>query len=282
MQHDEESRRLAERLVRAENEGRSVDTSGKTSDLDEKKAYRVQDLGLEIRGERRVGFKLGFTSAAMRRQMNVPHPNYGRLLSSMELDGPLLDLQALIHPRLEPEIALFVERDLDGEGVTLNDVRGAVDWASAAVEIVDSRFSGYRFTPSENTADNSSAARFLLGRRVRLETIEPRLTGVLLSRNGLPLGSGVGADALGGPLQALRWLCGRLAEQGRVLEGGSIVLTGGLTRAEPLSANDTFVAEFASLGSLTLHCSGVPTEPEDSSGIAVSGGAEDQWLDVRP
>ena len=75
---------LAAQLQRAATERRAgAPLSDARPDLDEADAYAIQAALLERRGGTRVGYKLGFTSAAMREQMGVAHPNSGVLLASV-------------------------------------------------------------------------------------------------------------------------------------------------------------------------------------------------------
>lgn len=225
-------------------------------DLDMQDAYQIQDVLVDARGESRVGYKLGFTSAAMRQQMGIPGPNYGQLTRYMLVDadsGPIA-LSELIHPRVEPEVALLVEKDLAGPGLTRAQVYPAVRWAFGALEVVDSRFRDYRFRLEDNTADNSSSARFVLGPAVPLAAVpELRLVSALLWKDGRVVDSGVGANAMGDPIATVAWLANRLGEVGKSLEAGSVVLTGGLTRAHPVDMERTFVAEFGGLGVVKVH-----------------------------
>ncbi|MBX6762999.1 MAG: hypothetical protein K6T51_05275 [Rubrobacteraceae bacterium] len=248
---------LARRLLEAERACSPIDPlTDEHPDLTLQEAYRIQEAALEERGEPRIGYKLGFTSEVMRRQMDISGPNRGVLTSSMQVDadaGPI-PLQGLIHPRVEPEVALLIERDLVGPGLGRAEVYPAVRWAFAALEIVDSRFRDYRFRLEDNTADNSSAARFVLGGPVHLASVpDLRLVGVLLWRDGRVVDGGIGANAMGDPLSAVVWLANSLGEAGGVLEEGSIVLTGGLTRAHPVGAGGTFVVESGGLGTVKTH-----------------------------
>lgn len=254
------ARSLSERLLAAERTRTPIPPlTDEHPGLSERDAYAIQQALLRMRAEEVVGYKLGFTSAAMREQMGVAGPNHGRLTRRMQVDpgaGPV-SLSGLIHPRVEPEVAVLVEKDLAGPGLTPAQIYPAVRWAFGALEVVDSRYRDYRFKAEDNTADNSSAARFVLGPPVPL-TAAPdlRLAGALLWRDGRVVGSGVGADALGDPMRAVAWLADRLGEDGGVLEGGSIVLTGGLTRALPVGGPGTFVAEFGGLGTVKVHFEG--------------------------
>lgn len=58
--------------------------------------------------------------------------------------------------------------------------------------------------------------------------------------------SGTADAAMGDPVSALAWLVERLGQRGEVLPAGSVVLTGGLTRAVPLAPGATVRAVFRS------------------------------------
>ena len=121
-------------------------------------ARNVAQQFVALNGEARVGFKLSFTSVAMRDQMGITEPNYGTLTADMALSR--LDWTRLVHPRVEPEIALITTRPIIGR----TDVtHSAIASVHAAIEIVDTRYTEYHFTLIDNTADNSSAAGFILG-----------------------------------------------------------------------------------------------------------------------
>lgn len=248
---------LSRRLLEAERSRTPVEPlTDSHPDLTQQEAYRIQEAVVGARGEALVGYKMGFTSEAMRKQMGIPSPNYGQLTGDMRVDadaGPV-GLSGLIHPRVEPEIAVLVEKDLSGPDLNPAKVYPAVRWAFSALEVVDSRFINYRFRLQDNTADNSSAARFVMGAPVPLSSIpDLRLAGVVLWKDGHVIGSGAGAGAMGDPLQTIIWLANSLGETGRVLEEGSIVLTGGLTPAYPVGEGGTFVAELGGLGTVKVH-----------------------------
>lgn len=201
--------------------------------LEESDAYRIQEINLGQR-EARVGYKLGFTSESMREQMAISGPNYGQLMDAMQVSpiDETVDLSTLIHRSVEPEIAVFVHKELMGSRVGRAEVRRAVRWVVPSLEVVDPRFVDYRFLEADNTADNSSAARFALGPPVPISTV-PDLSEIraTLYREREEADHGQGVDAMGDPLAAVAWLVNKLEGPGRVLEAGSVVLTGGLTKA---------------------------------------------------
>lgn len=247
---------MAHKLVEAERARIPIPplTSNNPS-LSESDAYKIQDLVIGLKGGRVRGFKIGFASRSMREQMGIFEPNYGQLTQEMEVEErEPLSLRKLIHPRVEAELAVLVERDLCGPGVTKTNVIFAVRWVFAALEVVDSRFIDYHFRSPDNIADNSSAARYVLGAGLPLEKIgDGRLLGVLLWKDGRVVDEGIGADVLGGPLNAVAWLANKLSDQGKIIPSGSLILTGGITRAHPVGKGGTFVAEFGLLGTVKLH-----------------------------
>jgi 2-keto-4-pentenoate hydratase len=224
--------------------------------LDESQAYAIQAETLRLRGAPAVGFKLGYTSAAMRTQMNIDHPNYGVLTQDLRIeqgDGSV-EAARLIHPLVEPEIALLVGRRIEGAGHDRNSIWRHVDAVLPALEVVDTRYHEYRFAIVDNISDNSSSARFLTGTPHSLSSLDDlRLLGVLLWSQGRSLDQGIGANALGDPLLALAWLANFLAGRGQAIAEGSLILTGGLTRAHPAACGQSMLAEFAQLGSVRLH-----------------------------
>src|SRR3546814_2968850 len=94
-------------------------------------------------GETIVGKKIGVTSKAIQDAIGVFEPDFGQLTSGMAYeDGATVDLDALIQPKAEAEIAFVLKHDLIGPGVTAADVLKATDHVRACFEIVDSRVTG--------------------------------------------------------------------------------------------------------------------------------------------
>lgn len=218
-------------------------------------AYTVQEALLDRRlanGERIVGAKLGLTSKAKQITMGVHQPVFGWLTDAMLLDDAAVDCTTLIHPRVEPEIALILATALEGPRVTPADVLAATGSFAGAVEVIDSRFHGYSFRLPDVVADNTSAARFALGSPRQLTPeIDLRLLGCVLESDGSVVSAAAGAAVANGPLRAVALLVEHLATRGRRLEAGWVVMTGGLTDAVPL-AGHVVSAGFDGLGRVTI------------------------------
>jgi 2-keto-4-pentenoate hydratase len=219
--------------------------SSSVADLTLADAYAIQRAGTAIRlarGERLVGWKLGYTSLAMRDQMGIDEPNFGALTDVMLVRSGSTIRTPLIQPRVEPEIGLRFARPLTG-AVTTAEVLAAIDEAFAVLEVVDSVYPGYRFRLEDNTADGSSAAQVVIGPMLRRPGSLDEVT-VTMWRNGAEVGSATGAAASGHPATGVAWLATQLATTGRRIEAGDIVITGGLTHAVPLEPGDRVEASF--------------------------------------
>ncbi|WCB96876.1 2-hydroxyhexa-2,4-dienoate hydratase [Baekduia alba] len=220
-------------------------------------AYEVQAINVAARraaGARRVGWKVGLTSAAMQRQLGVEQPDFGPLLDEMEIgDGELLATDALIAPRVEGEIAFRLARGLAGGGVTEDEALDACDLALPALEIIDSRIADWRIGLADTIADHASSARYVLGgpgadpRAVDLAAVE-----LELREDGETLDRGRGEAVLGQPARAVAWLARTLTVFGERLEPGEIVLAGALHAAQSLRPGTTVEAVAGPLGRVAV------------------------------
>lgn len=241
-------------LLAAERERREVDRIDPEGLVGENEAYRLQFEAIAdklSRGETIVGLKTGLTSKAKQQTMGVLQPILGHMLASgLAANGATIDTAPLIHPRAEPEIAFRLGRDLDGP----TDIAGAKAAAATvmpALEIIDSRFKDFKFGLADVIADNTSAARVVLGPETPVsEVYELRLAGMIYSRNDEVMATASGAAILGDPWAALAWLATRAAELGRPLKAGQLVLAGALTDAVFVKPGDHVRVEFDRLGVL--------------------------------
>lgn len=250
---------LAQALYRARRDRVPVPPlTGERPELTAAEAYAVQRRLVELLqadGEGDVvGYKLGLTSRAMQTQLGIDQPDYGPVLAAgVHPDGVEVDLDRLIQPKVEAEIAIVLAAPLAGPHCTALDVRRAAAGAVAAMEIIDSRIADWRIRLADTIADlASSSAIALSSRLVPLDRVDLGLAGVAVTRNGELVGTGAGAAALGDPLHAVAWLANTLHPLGATLEAGHVVMTGALHAAVPLAAGDVFRAEFDWLGPVGL------------------------------
>jgi len=219
--------------------------------------YAVQQQLVErlvAEGERIVGYKLGLTSAPMQELLKVDQPDFSPIFASGVFhDGAQLSVADFIAPRVEAEIALVLAHDLSGPDCTPAKVAAATEGLVAAIEIVDSRIADWKITIADTIADLASGGAIALASQVvPLADIDPRLIGMVFSRDGQMVATGAGAAALGDPLVAVSWLVNTLHGLGGSLPAGSIVMTGALHAMQPIAAGQTWTAEFDRLGALSL------------------------------
>lgn len=219
-------------------------------------AYRVQSIVIGRRlasGARLVGHKVGLTNPAMQKQLGVHEPDFGRLLDDMEIaaDGEV-SLATLIQPRIEPEIAFILGRDLTGPGVTTADVIAATEAVAPALEIIDSRIVDWRITLADTVADNASSARFAIGPRRPIGELDLAALEGTLERDGEVVGSGQGAAVLGNPAAAVAWLANTLAALGESLTATEVIIPGALCASVPLTGGSFFRAAIGDLGAVTV------------------------------
>jgi 2-oxo-3-hexenedioate decarboxylase len=225
--------------------------------LDEAWGYAVQDLDRSARlraGEVEVGAKLGLTSRAKQVTMQVDQPIVGFLTDAMDLGGATPPVLAgLIQPRLEPEIAFVLGEPLSSP-LARAAVPAVVAAVAVAVEVLDSRYAGYRFRLPDVLADNTSAAGYLLSeqRHTLTEVGDLAARRCRLRVDGEVVAEASGAAILGDPLEAVVRLSHHLAARRRSLPAGSVVLAGAMTDAVPLRAGATYEAELEGLGSVKL------------------------------
>lgn len=244
----------AQAIWAARQAGRTLDAEATIGSPDLATAYAIQRalLGLRLTaGERLVGWKLGYTSEVMRRQMGIDRPNIGPLTDWMLLGSDDAVSERLVQPRVEPEIGLRLKTALDARQapVDRHTVAAAVEGAYACLEIVHSTWDGYRFNLEQNTADNASAGQIVVGPRLPVaDLMALDIVAVRLHDGNRTLGQGVGADADGHPLDAVARLARELAAFDQRLEADDLVITGGLTAACALKAGGWLSAKFSAKG----------------------------------
>ena len=220
-------------------------------------AYKVQEELVAIKlkqGHQIVGPKMGLTSQAKMRQMNVEEPIYGYIFDYMVIpEGGTIYMNDLIHPKVEAEIAFILGKDIEGTAVTGAEVLAATEHVVPALEIIDSRYENFKFTLPDVIADNASSSRVVLGDHLtKPELLELDSIGVTLSINGEIKDSGVSASVVGHPANSVAMLANMLARKGEKLQAGNIILTGGITEAVMLSAGDLVSAKLESLGEISF------------------------------
>lgn len=219
-------------------------------------AYRIQERFNAARladGVTVVGRKIGATSEAVQQQLGVDQPDFGVLFSDMAYeDGAEIDMARLLQPKAEAEVAFFLAEDLAEGPLDVAQCRAAVGWATAALEIVDSRITDWDISFADTVADNASSGVYVLGAaRVSLAEFEPVEVTMSMSIDGEVVSTGNGAACLGDPLNALSWLARKAREFGEPLRGGQVILSGALGPMRPLHPGATVSATIDGVGTVS-------------------------------
>lgn len=205
------------------------------------------------RGERPVGYKIGFTNRSIWPLYGVFHPIWGPVWNSTlrVVDRPSgnagaiapidVDLSRFSQPRLEPEIVVGLR--ISPRAPTPQAVWEAADWFAHGFEIVQCPYPEWRFTAAEAVAAQSLHGALLVGPHRPIAELgnDPQQAieklGALqveLQRDGVPIARGHGHEALDGPLHAIAHLAHEFGLRGHSIEAGALVTTGTLTDAQPL------------------------------------------------
>lgn len=226
-------------------------------DLGRLEAYQVQEAGIKLReqhGETRTGLKMGLTSEGKRKQMNLDSPLYGELTDKMLIAaGQKIELGALIHPKIEPEIAFLIGRDLEGN-VTREAVLSGTTAVCACLEILDSRYEQFKYFSMEDViADNSSSSHFVLGPWLKdFHSSDLRALKMKMSVNGAVVHEAMSSEISGDPVVSVIELCRLLALRGRKLAAGTVVLAGAATAAVELKPGMKIALTVESLPGLSV------------------------------
>lgn len=219
-------------------------------------AYAVQQRNVvrtvEELGWRPNGRKIGLTAPAVQAQLGVDQPDYGTLFAELTYgDGEPVPAGFLLQARVEAEVALVLGTDLVVATPSVADVVRATAYAVPALEIVDSRISGWDLTITDTIADNASHGAVVLGTHPRpLHEVDLRQVRMRMAIAGDEVSVGTGGDCLGNPLVAATWLARTMVEQGTPLRAGDIVLTGALGPMSPVVPGAEVIAEIDGLGSI--------------------------------
>ena len=220
-------------------------------------AYAVQRRLTEARlatGTTVVGRKIGLTSEAVQEQLGVSQPDFGILFDDMAYaGGDTVPAGSVLQPRAEAEVAFVLKDDLAEGPLDEEQVRGAIAYAVAAIEICGSRIAGWDISFGDTVADNASAGAYVLGPvRTKLGDVEPRDVEMTMSINGVEVSTGVGSACLGDPINAVVWLARQARDLGEPLRAGQVILSGALGPMRPIVPGDTVHAHITGLGSVTF------------------------------
>lgn len=224
-------------------------------------AYRVQERYIQRRidaGESIVGKKIGVTSKAVQDFLGVNQPDFGQLTSLMVVEeGGNMDMDQLIQPKAEAELAFVLGRDLVGPGVTAVDVLNATEYVAPCIEVVDSRIENWNIKIVDTVADNASCGMYVVGEaKASPFDVDLNLAGMVVEIDGEVITTGAGAAVQHGPANAVAWLANTLGRLGLPFRKGEVILSGSQSILLPIVAGQTMTCRVGGLGSCSVNFTG--------------------------
>lgn len=224
-------------------------------------AYAVQDAFVELKARACgavVGYKIALTTPQMRALVGLQDSIAGCLHARQVVRAPA-SARAADYGRLlvEFEVAMQMGEDLPVAPAYRQDqVADAVRAVMPAFELADDLGADYATLPArglELAADNAWNEGAVLGAPVRdWRGIDLAAVHAEVCVNGVVVGEGRGADAMGHPLAALCWVANHLARRGRMLRAGDVVITGSLVTSKFPRAGDLVRFDAGPLGAIEL------------------------------
>ena len=225
-------------------------------------AYLIQDDFVALLSAKRgaiLGYKVALSTAEMRKFVGVDEPQAGVMLERTLRRSPCT-LRAADYVNLIVEFEIGVEI---GTGLPAADapfsrqrITDAIAAVMPAIEVADDRNADYAALPKHPLAliaDNAWNEGAVLGvplqdwERINLAAVQG-----VASINGVEVGRGIGAHAMGHPLDAVAWLANNLASRGRSLIRGDVVITGSLVTTKQAKAGDLIRWSLEGLGDVEL------------------------------
>lgn len=221
-------------------------------------ALAVRDLRIQ-RGERPLGYKIGFTNRKIWDLYQVYAPMWGSIWNTTVTQAvesiATVSLNNTCQPRIEPEI-VFGFKNTPKLGASLQDLYDSLDWIAPGFEVVQSHMIDWKFSAAQTVADSGLHARLAIGERVTVAKVsgsaedlisQLRSASAKLFNAALLVDTGIGSSVLDSPLEALDYFIKQLrACPGATdIQAGDIVTTGTWTDAWPVRAGQTWRVDFS-------------------------------------
>ncbi|HET7289023.1 MAG TPA: fumarylacetoacetate hydrolase family protein, partial [Thermodesulfobacteriota bacterium] len=203
------------------------------------RAYEIQSeyVILKLGGDTIAGYKAGLTSKGAQAKFGVSTPVSGVLFSSGKHVSPAsIDGSKYRSPVIETEIGFVVGKPIREKIADTGQLLEHIGAVLPVVEIPETGFADMEKIKAEDIiATNVGSSIFIAGVEEPLGAVDPDDITVALVSGDKTLNRGVGPDAMGDQLQALRWLVNSVVEHGRTIDTGSILITGSLGKVVPAS-----------------------------------------------
>jgi 2-keto-4-pentenoate hydratase len=198
------------------------------------------------------GAKIATTTKVMQQLMGITHPCGGAIFARTIHRSPArLRTADFVNLRIESEIALKLGSDLPASGApwTRDAVAPAVAGAMPAFELIEDRNADYAHCDASSLiVENCWNGGVVIGVPKAVSAAD--LVGIAgrLTIGGKTAGAGAAED----PHATLAWLANHLAERGRDLKAGMVVITGSLIPTVSIASGERAVFTVEGLGEIMV------------------------------
>jgi 2-keto-4-pentenoate hydratase len=203
------------------------------------------------------GAKIATTTKVMQELMGIDHPCGGAIFARTIHYSPAhLHTAEFVNVRIESEIALMLGADLPAAAApwTRDTVAKAVAAAMPAFELIEDRKADYAKAEAASLiVENCWNGGVVIGAAKSVSLTS--LVGVAgrLEIGGKPAGQKlVGEGCADDPCATLAWLANHLAERGRGLKAGMVVITGSVIATMSIKPGDRAVFTVEGLGEVQV------------------------------
>jgi 2-keto-4-pentenoate hydratase len=199
-----------------------------------------------------AGAKIATTKKIMQQLMGISHPCAGAIFARTIHASPArLRAADFVNLRIESEIALKLGADLPPSDApwSAESVTPIVAGAMPAFELIEDRHADYAKTEASSLiVENCWNGGVVIGAPKAVPMVS--LVGIAgkLAINGAVVGEGRAED----PCATLAWLANALAERGRGLAAGMVVITGSLIPTISIAPGDRAVFTVDGLGEVAM------------------------------
>jgi 2-keto-4-pentenoate hydratase len=218
-------------------------------------AYRAQEayhrLAEPVYGSV-AGAKVATTTKVMQELMGITHPCGGAIFAKTIHASPArIKKSDFVNLRVESEIALKLGQDMPASGApwTAESVVPFVAGAMPAYELIEDRNAVYTETNAVSMiVENCWNGGVVIGEPKPVTVKDIVAVSGHQTLNGKPIGTGKAED----PFATLAWLANLLAERGRDLKAGMVVITGSLIPTFSIAPGDRAVFSVEGLGQAVM------------------------------
>ncbi len=203
-------------------------------------------------GEKALGWKVGFGSAAAMEKLRIEAPLVGYLTdTALVTSGKTVSVAGWVRPIAEPEIAVFLGKDL-ARGASRETARAAISGLAPAIELAD--LDREPDDVQDILSGNIYQRHVVLGPRdatragCRLDGLQARV-----ARNGTEIAATAEPQALTGDyVDIVRHVADLLAAFGDRLRAGQVIITGSIVPPLEVQAGEEVTHALDPVGAVSV------------------------------